>query len=1024
PSERDQNFLISGAAGPLAVLKIANPSDTEAILAFQHAAIAHLARHALALAVPTVIRSRSGDAISSIAGADGRTYFVRALSYVPGSCLADVRPHSRELLRGLGARLGEMDRAFASFTHPAMHRDLPWDLRRTGRLVEHLDLIDRERRRLVEQIVSRFQTTIEPRLAGLRASVIHNDWNDFNILVATAAGEDPRVVGAIDFGDLLHSYRICDLAIALAYVALGKSDPIGAASEVVRGYHGSYPLDELEVEVLFDLMRGRLATSVVMAARQRAAVPDNAYLGVSEAQAWQLLESLETMPGAWPRYAFRDACGLTPCPKSLVLVRSLEQRRDEMGPVLAPDPRAVRSIVIDLGVGNAEFSDLSLSLPPEGGSHEEGGIHEAAARTLTGLVFGAMRQAGAQLGIGRYDEARLAYRSESFRRALFDGSSWRTVHLGLDLFAEPGTPVLAPLDGVIHSFRNNAAALDYGPTVIVEHQIPDSTLSASGDASFFTLYGHLSVESLDGLFRGKRVKRGDRIGALGDVDVNGGWPPHLHFQIICDLFDMEGDFPGVAAPEERTIWLSICPDPNSMVGLRRDALLSDRPAVEDLLARRHDHIGPSLSVAYRRPLVILRGYRQYLYDQDGRMFLDAVNNVPHVGHCHPRVIRAGQRQIATLNTNTRYLHPLLTEYAARLTATLPAPLRVCFFVNSGSEANELALRIARAHTRARDVIVVEGAYHGNTSTLVEISPYKFDGPGGSGKAGYVQTVCMPDPYRGPHRGQGTGPRYARHVAEAIERIRAEPSSKNLPPNHRDEPPPAARPAAFFCESLLSCGGQIVLPDGYLAEAYRLVREAGGVCVADEVQVGLGRVGTHFWGFETQKVVPDIVVLGKPLGNGHPLGAVITTPELAASFATGMEFFSTFGGNPVSCAIGLAVLDVIRDEGLQEHARRVGERLLAGLKDLACQHAIVGDVRGRGLFAGIELVADRETRAPAARQASYVINRMRDRGILVSTDGPLHNVIKVKPPLVFSPADADRLIETLDTILHETPAQPA
>jgi 4-aminobutyrate aminotransferase-like enzyme len=299
--------------------------------------------------------------------------------------------------------------------------------------------------------------------------------------------------------------------------------------------------------------------------------------------------------------------------------------------------------------------------------------------------------------------------------------------------------------------------------------------------------------------------------------------------------------------------------------------------------------------------------------------------------------------------------------------------------------------------------VLDAAYHGNTTALVEISPYKFDGPGGPGTPPYVHKVPMPDVYRGEYKGSDpeAGAKYARHVEETI---RQEQQGKNI--------------AAFIGESLLGCGGQIVLPDGYLKEVYRHVRGAGGVCIADEVQVGFGRVGTHFWGFETQGVVPDIVTMGKPIGNGHPLAAVVTTPEVAASFDNGMEYFNTFGGNPVSCAIGLAVLDVIADEGLQARALRVGEHLLAGLQGLMAKHPIIGDVRGLGLFVGVELVLDRGTLAPAAAQATYVVNRLRERGILMSTDGPLHNVLKIKPPLAFSEASADFLVATLDEILAE------
>jgi 4-aminobutyrate aminotransferase-like enzyme len=359
--------------------------------------------------------------------------------------------------------------------------------------------------------------------------------------------------------------------------------------------------------------------------------------------------------------------------------------------------------------------------------------------------------------------------------------------------------------------------------------------------------------------------------------------------------------------------------------------------------------------------------------------------------------------MAILNTNTRYLHEHLVDYIERLTALLPEPLSIVYLVSSGSEANELALRLARAHTDRRDVIVLEGAYHGNTNAMIDLSPYKFDGPGGRGCPFYVRKAPMPDVYRGAYHGSDAGKIYATHVADAVREINDQ--GEGL--------------AAFFHESALSCGGQIILPADYLKSAYAAVRAGGGVCVADEVQTGFGRAGSHFWMFETQEVIPDIVTLGKPIGNGHPLAAVITTPEIAGSFANGMEYFNTFGGNPVSCAAGLAVLDVIRDEELQQNALEVGNYLKQGLRRLQEKHLLIGDVRGLGLFLGIELVRNHETLEPATREAAQVVELMKDRGVLLSTDGPSHNVIKIKPPLVFSHADADFLLRELDQVLDRS-----
>ena len=318
--------------------------------------------------------------------------------------------------------------------------------------------------------------------------------------------------------------------------------------------------------------------------------------------------------------------------------------------------------------------------------------------------------------------------------------------------------------------------------------------------------------------------------------------------------------------------------------------------------------------------------------------------------------------MALLNTNTRYLHDTVVEYAEALTATLPDRLSVCFFVNSGSEANELALRLARAYTGGSDVIVIDHAYHGHTSALIDISPYKFNGPGGRGKPDHVQVADMPDGYRGPCHGfdSDAGEYCARSVADKIGAIQARGGTL----------------AAFFAEGIMGCGGQMPLPDEYLKRTYAMVRNAGGICVADEVQTGFGRVGNHFWSFELSGVVPDIVTMGKPIANGHPLGAVVTTPEIAAAFNNGMEYFNTFGGNPVSCAIGTEVLRIIADEGLQQNALETGQYWMERLRELSEPYPLIGQVRGSGLFLGIDLVRDRDSLEPADWEATYIAERMK------------------------------------------------
>jgi 4-aminobutyrate aminotransferase-like enzyme/Ser/Thr protein kinase RdoA (MazF antagonist) len=424
----------------------------------------------------------------------------------------------------------------------------------------------------------------------------------------------------------------------------------------------------------------------------------------------------------------------------------------------------------------------------------------------------------------------------------------------------------------------------------------------------------------------------------------------------------------------------------------------------ELLARRGAHVSGAMSVSYREPLKFMRGRGAYLLDERARPHLDLYNNVCHVGHCHPQVVSAGAKQMAQLNTNTRYLTDAHVAYVERLAALLPTQLPVIFLVNSGSEANELALRLARCHTGRQGVWIMDNAYHGHTQTLIDTSPYKFMGAGGRGAPEpWVRVLPTPDTFRGVHRAstpqqrEAAGAAYARDVAALLAGG-------------------DTAPAALMAETLLSCGGQVIPPPGYFEAVFAQVRAAGGVCILDEVQVGFGRVGSHFWAFEAQGVTPDIVVMGKPMGNGHPMAAVACTRAIAASLeASGMEFFATFGGNPVSCAIGSAVLDVIEAEGLQAQAADVGAHALALLRELQQQHPVIGDVRGLGMFIGIELV-QADGIAPATDRAREVVNALRRERILTGTDGPHDNVIKIKPPLVVNRQDMERLARVLDAIL--------
>ena len=417
----------------------------------------------------------------------------------------------------------------------------------------------------------------------------------------------------------------------------------------------------------------------------------------------------------------------------------------------------------------------------------------------------------------------------------------------------------------------------------------------------------------------------------------------------------------------------------------------------ELARRRERLLGPAYRLFYDEPLHIVKGEGAWLYDADGRKYLDMYNNVPHVGHCHPRVVGAICKQAAELNTHTRYLHENVVEYAERLTAMFPAALDTAMFCCTGSEANELALRIARTVTGRSGIIATSYAYHGNSQATWEISTDCV--PAGQ-LPDYIATVPEPDCYRGQYSGGEAAAHYAAHVREAIATLKER----------------GHEPAAFIVDTIMSSSGVVTPPAGYLGEVAAIVEEAGGLFIADEVQPGFGRTGEKFWGFAADDFVPDIVTMGKPMGNGHPIAGVAVRSELVNTFAEGSGYFNTFGGNPVSCAAALAVLDVIEDEGLQANALEIGQHIVAGLQDSADEHSCIGDIRGNGLFIAVELVSDRNSKTPASDLTRQVVNDLRHRGVLTSSIGRDNNILKFRPPLVLTREDANHMLDMLNASL--------
>ncbi len=440
--------------------------------------------------------------------------------------------------------------------------------------------------------------------------------------------------------------------------------------------------------------------------------------------------------------------------------------------------------------------------------------------------------------------------------------------------------------------------------------------------------------------------------------------------------------------------------------------INDGFTKEQVMALRDKHFVKNVSVSYANsgPLMIIRGEGSRLIDESGRSYLDTRNNVAHVGHEHPKVVKAIQNQVQMLNTNTRYLHPNIVHLARRLAEKFPDPLHKVIFVNSGSEANDLALRLARAYTRSKNTIVVDGAYHGHTLSVLEVSPYKYEHTqefqleknGNYMTPGkHIWKVPCPDVYRGEHRGADAGPKYATYVEEACQ-------------HYRDQ---GENVGAFIVEGGMSVAGVILPPQQYLEKSVAAVRAAGGVYIADEVQTGFGRLGSCYWAFEygDRSIVPDIVTVGKPFGNGMPLAAVVTSQDVAEAFEhMKVEYFATFAGNPVCAAAGLAVLDVMEEDSLQNHALMVGGYLLERFRDLQSKLDIIGDVRGSGLFVGVELVRNRETKEPATPETSFLCTQLKQKYFILSSIDGLHdNVIVIKPPLVFSKDDADHFVNCFE-----------
>ena len=973
--EYDLNFLATTGDGTGYILKVMRADCEETLVDLQIKALSHLEGLAEPVLCPDVIAAKDGQKFQHIKDEDGADRLVWLLERLPGRCYAELATKDPELIHRFGQELGRIAKGFVNFEHEGLNRDFKWNLVQGDWIASELSCItDPDRRAIIEDISQSFAAN-KPALDALPSQAIHNDANDYNVLVQSFAAKKPELTGVIDLGDMCAAPRVCDLAIAGAYVVLDHPDPEVALSALVAGFHDTYTLEVHEVDLIWPLLRMRLAVSVVNSTLMALETPDDPYVTISQAPAWRFLENAQ-INGDLLTARLRVVCGMPVVEGADRVMAWLDQERGNFAPIMGRD--VSDAPMGSLSVENSTWPQNPFDLP----------LNEAAR-------VGEEFDREGEIWLGYYHEPRLIYADVAFRKGPWKASDRRTVHLAVDAFTEAGHPIYAPLDGEVVVAEYRDGHLDYGGVIILRHETPD------GDP-FYTLYGHLNPEFLDRLQPGSSVKKGEAFCKLGDYTMNGGWSPHVHFQLALTTKGIEADWPGVGDPDDMEFWRAVCPNPAALMNLPNEKVLYAPTNKGDILAGRKAKFGGNLSLTYNDPVMLVRGWKHHMFDEWGRPYLDAYNNVPHTGHAHPRIQAVAADQLKRMNSNTRYLHPAQTAFADKILSKLPDAFEVCFFVNSGSEANELALRLARAHTGAKGIVTPDHGYHGNTNDAVAISAYKFNKPGGIGKADWVELVEVADEFRGSFKRDD--PERAKKFADLVD-----PAIARL----QDGPHGVA---GFIAETFPSVGGQIIPPACYLAEVYKKIRAAGGICIADEVQTGLGRLGEYYFAFEHQGALPDIVVLGKPLGNGHPIGAVITTRAIAESFDNGIEFFSTFGGSTLSCRIGKEVLDIVDDEGLQDNARAMGTRLLDGLRNVQSRHPAVGDVRGMGLFVGVELI--HPDGSEATDICSYIKNRMREHRILIGSEGPKDNILKIRPPLSIEAEDIDMILTVLDKVLSE------
>ncbi|MCM3779462.1 aminotransferase [Microbacterium hydrocarbonoxydans] len=939
-SNQDRNFVLHAAGGGRSVLRVDNPVFGDEARDAQHAALE--AYRAAGVRVPAVLPGLDGRLTQRWRG-----FAVRRSEYAEGEPIVDVGYLAPVVLAEFGALAAASVSALVDLRHPGLERDQMWDMRVAYDQIRGLaDAIgDADLRQRVLSAADEAHAVVATVGADLPVQPIHGDLTDDNTTGVRRADSrlHPHVV--LDLGDLGLGWRVAELAVCASSMLHHEPERPLRVLETIAAFHERVPLHREEAEAVWPLIVLRAALLVASGWRQLAIDGANDYAR----------ERIAT------EQAIFDAATAVPLVEAVAHV--LE--RVDIAPA-AGQPQSTHELLPDL-VGSLVVVDAGI----ESAELDAGRWMDADAEAR--LVADAHAR-GADVAVLPYGAFRLT------RAAVDSAHPAATWPVETELHLVPGreSRVVAPWTGEVQE-------IDSGFRLVAD---PGWVLEVRSAG--------LRVWSA-----GREVGAGEEIATVASTDGSAVLVIGIR-RTDAPQLELSDDGAALVTPERVPAWRRLTSDPAPLLGIRSHA---ERDEAQDELRRRERIFAEAQERYYERPPQIERGWRHHLIDTTGRTYVDMVNNVAGLGHAHPLVAEAASRQLRTLATNSRFLYRDLAEYSERLIALMPAgsALDTVLLVNSGSEAVDLALRLAQAATARRTVVALREAYHGWTMASDAVTTSAYDNPFAlETRPDWVHVADVPNRYRGTYRGDDTADRYLADLDADLDRLAAE---------GRDV-------AAFLCESVLGNAGGVLLPDGYLAGAYERVRARGGLCIADEVQVGFGRMGSTFWGFEKSGVVPDIVTIAKPMGNGFPIGGVITSKRIADALSSQGQFFSSAGGSTLSCRVGIAVLDAMEADGLQSNAREIGDRLAAGFRELSRRHQLVGPVHGAGLYLGVELVRDRETMEPADAEAAAICERMRELGVVILATSERSNVLKVKPPLCLTQESADHMLASLDRVLSE------